>query len=32
MSDKYRDTIAASNVSADDAKIKAAVANQTLVL
>ena len=26
MSDKYRDTIAASNVSADDAKIKAAVA------
>ena len=26
MSDKYRDTIAASNVSADEAKIKAAVA------
>ena len=26
MSDKYRDTIAASNVVADDAKVKASVA------
>ena len=29
MSDKYRDTIAASNVVADDEKVKTAVANQT---